>query len=312
MPDSAIGAVTELAASQHSIVTRSQAAHLGLSRARVATALRQGWLTEPLPGVLRVAGAASTYEQRVAIAVSAVDGTVASHRTAARLHRIDGFDSMSVIDVSTTRDRRWQLGSGVVPHHVFELADDDTTVINRIPVTSVARTLADLGAVVKNHRLVERAVTSARRRGVDVGFLHETVDRLHRPGPSGTGVLRRVLDRIPFEGAVTESWFEDLLARCLEHPDIGRVEPQYRIVDADGSVVARVDFAIPSVRLAIEAHSREFHFGPRAESLDEQRDVRLATLGWEVIYVGWHQAKQPADVAAAVAGVVRARRPSAA
>lgn len=308
MPDSAIGAVTELAASQHSVVSRSQAAAIGLSRARLATFIRQGWLIESSSGVLLIAGSGGSYGQRVMSAILAVEGTVASHRTAARLHRLDGFERMSVIDVSVDRSRRRQRTPGVEPHHVFELAADDVTTVDGIPTTTVPRTLADLGAVVPHHRLVERAVTDARRRGWTVEHLRTVLDRLARPGPSGTGVLRRVLDRIPFDGVVTESWFEDVVARCLQHPSIGEVVPQWRVLDDHGEVVARVDLAIPDVKVAVEAHSRRHHFGPRAERLDESRDVRLAACGWEVIYVGWHQSKTPDAVAGAVAAVVQARR----
>ncbi len=80
-------------------------------------------------------------------------------------------------------------------------------------------------------------------------------------------------------------------------PRLPEVVPQYEILDASGRFVARVDLAIPSVRLGLEAHSRRFHFGPEAESLDEQRDVRVAACGWELLYLGWHSTKRPSVVA---------------
>jgi very-short-patch-repair endonuclease len=307
MPDSAVRAVTELAAAQHSVLTRSQAAELGLSRARIATAVRQGWMTEPHRGVLRIAGSCPTWEQRVAAAVLAVDGAAASHRTAARLHDLDGFGRGTIVEVSVDRAHRWQLPAPVVTHHVSEVDEPDLVRIGGIVTTSIARTLADLGSVVRNRDLVERAVTDARRGGVSIEVVRATADRLHRPGQSGTGVLRRLLDSIPYEGVVPDSWFEEVVRRCLDDRRIPEVVPQYRIRDAAGRIVARVDLAIPSVRLAIEAHSRRHHFGPRAQRLDEERDVRLAARGWEVLYVGWHQAKSPRSVADAVAGVVAAR-----
>ncbi|MFN3255806.1 MAG: type IV toxin-antitoxin system AbiEi family antitoxin domain-containing protein [Ilumatobacter sp.] len=308
MSDSAVRAVTELAASRHSVVTRSQAAALGLSRARIATFVRQGWLREPYPGVLVVAGSRSTFEQRVAAAVLAVDGAAASHRSAARLHRLDGFERGSIVEVSVDRSHRWQLPAPVVTHHVRDVDDPDIVCVDGVATTTIARTLADLGSVVRNRQLVERALTDARRRGVSISHLQAVNERLHRPGQAGTRVLRRLLDAIPFEGEVAESWFEEVVRRCLDHPAIPDVIPQYRIVDDAGRVVARVDLAIPSVKLAIEAHSRRFHFGPRAGRLDEERDVRLAGLGWEVLYVGWHQAKSPESVTQAVIDVVAARQ----
>lgn len=308
MSAGAVRAVTEFAASRHGVITRSQAASCGLTAARLATAVRQGWLVERHPGVFVVAGAPSTDRLRLLAATDAVRGTVVSHRAAARLHRLDGFGHGSLVEVSVERRRRWQLPAPATTHHVCCLEPLDVTRVDGIPVTTIARTLADLGSVVKQVELVRRAVTDARRRRVPLASLRETQERLHRPGQSGTGILRRILDSIPFEGAVSDSWFEELVAACLDDPRIPTPVRQHPIVGVDGSVVARVDLALPSVRVGIEAHSRRFHFGPEAERLDETRDLAVAAAGWELIYVGWHQTKRPRAVADAIAAVVAARR----
>jgi hypothetical protein len=121
------------------------------------------------------------------------------------------------------------------------------------------------------------------------------------------GQLLRLLDTIPHEGGVPESWFEELLAGCLADPAIPPVVAQYPILDRHGALVARVDLAIPSVRLGIEAHSRRYHFGPDAERLDEQRDLAVAAVGWELVYLGWHAAQRPREVRAAIRRIVGAR-----
>ena len=293
--------------------TRRQAADLDFTAHRVATALTQGWLYEPYAGVLAIGGAPRTFENRLMAATLAAAGHgAASHRAAARLHRLDGFTGSTTIEVSVDRTHRWsraRLG-GVygVPHHIAALADCDLVDVDGIRATNLARTLADLGSVVRDRRLVGRALTDARRRGASLEWLRSTAERLHRPGQRGTGVLLRLLDAIPFEGRVPESWFEELVAACLTDSRLPPVVPQYEILDADGCVVARVDLAIPSVKLGLEAHSRRFHFGPQAEPIDEQRDVRAAACGWELLYLGWYSAKRPAEVVAAVADVVAARR----
>ena len=52
-----------------------------------------------------------------------------------------------------------------------------------------------------------------------------------------------------------------------------------------------------AVRLAIEAHSREFHTGPDAEAVDERRESRAKLEGWLFEYVGWHHVtRTPAQV----------------
>ena len=307
MPDSAIAAVAQLAACSHSVITRSQAA-AHLSDHRIGTALRHGWLNEPYPGVLCVAGATVTFEHRLRAATLAIEPhAVASHRSAARLHRLDGADRDEVIEVSTDRRHRWQFPGAVVAHHVTPLDARDIVFIDGIAATSLPRTLADLGSVVHRNR-VAQALTSARRRGVSLERLRETAERLQRPGQSGTGTLLRFLDAIPFEGRVAESWFEELIARCLDDPRIPSLVPQHEILDDAGRFIARVDFAIPELRLAIEAHSKRFHFGPAAEAADADRDLRAAAAGWEMLYLGWHATKTPAAVADIVAAIVRTRR----
>ncbi len=306
MPDSAIVAVTELAADSHSVITRSQAA-AHLSDKRIATAVRTGWLDQPYPGVLSVAGSVESFEQRLRAATLAVpDHAAASHRSAARLHGLDGFEQERLIELSVDSAHRWRFGGDVVAHHVAALGRADVTEIDGIAVTTLARTLCDLGSVCRPD-LVAQALTSARRNGCSLRWLRSVAERLHRPGQSGTGRLMRLLDAIPTEGRVSESWFEELLARCLDDPRIGELTAQHVVVDADGGFVARVDLAVPYVKLAIEAHSKRHHFGPQAEAADADRDLRLAACGWEVVYLGWHATKSPAEVVDLVAAVVDAR-----
>jgi hypothetical protein len=107
--------------------------------------------------------------------------------------------------------------------------------------------------------------------------------------------MLRHLDAIPFEGRVPDSWFEELLARCLDHLAVPELVLQYWIRAASGRIVARVDLALPAERIGLEAHSRRFHFGPQAEPLDEQRDMRVAACGWELLYLELYATDRPAD-----------------
>jgi hypothetical protein len=311
MPDDAVRAVAELAASQHGAFTRRQAAANKFNRGRVATAIRNGWLVEHPPGVLALAGHPDTWERRLIVATLAGGGHgVASHRSAARLHGLDGFDHDTHIEVTVDNHHRLRLPSDLSAtiHHVDRLEPElDVVVLRGIPTTGLARTLADLGSVCAT-REVSRALTDARRRGSSIQWIRQTAQRCHRRGQAGPGRLLRLLDAIPHEGGVPESWFEELLAECLADPAIPPVIAQYPILDRQGAFVARVDLAIPSVRLGIEAHSRRFHFGPDAEPLDEQRDLAVAAVGWELLYLGWHAAKRPSEVRAIIRRVVEARK----
>jgi len=276
-----------------------------------ATGLGNGWLVERVPGVLAVTGHPDTWEQRLTLATLAGGGhAVASHRSAARLHGLDGFDCETSVELTVHNRHRLRLPAaiGATIHHVDRLDTElDVVVLSGIPATGLARTLADLGSVCTTSE-VRRALTDVRRRGSSIQWIRETAKRCHRPGQAGSGQLLRLLDAIPHEGGVPESWFEELLAECLADPAIPPVVAQYRILDRHGAFVARVDLAIPSVRLGIEAHSRRFHFGPEAGPLDEQRDLAAAAVGWELLYVGWHATKRPREVRDIIRRVVETRK----
>ncbi len=232
---------------------------------------------------------------------------VASHRSAARLHRLDGFETCDVIEISVQRRRRRPNPAGAIIHQVAALDRCDLVTVDGICCTGLARTVADLGSVC-DPMAVRRALTDLRRRRTSLRWLQLTAERLHRPGQRGTGVLLRQLASIPHEGRVPDSWFEELLALCIADPALAPVVPQYAIRNAAGRIVARTDIGIPSVRLGLEAHSRRFHFGPFAEPLDEQRDLRAAACGWELLYLGWYATFRPSEVLKMVTEVVEARR----
>jgi len=206
-------AVAELAASQHGAFTRSQAAALKFDRARAANALARGWITEPYPGVFIVTGAPSGWHQQLKAATLAVGGhAVASHRSAARLHGLDGFDDIDVVEVSVTREHRWRCRGGAIAHHVQTMDGCDVVDLAGIPCSGLARTLTDIGSVCPQPLVVRRALTDARRRGTSLRWIQLTAQRLHRPGQRGSGLLLSQLAQIPCEGGVPQSWLEELLA----------------------------------------------------------------------------------------------------
>lgn len=308
--DPARQAVIALAANQHRALSRRQATAIGFDARRVRTAKRAGWLGEPLPGVLTLQGLEPTWEQRLMSVVLAAGGhSVVSHRSAARLLGFDGFDDPrnAVVEVSVSRSFRLDPTVRAVVHHVTPMDPCDVTTVDGFRCTTSPRTLSDLGSVAPATR-VRQALTSARRSNLDLMFTRDVVERLHRPGQRGTGVLLRLLGSIPWEGQLPATWFEELLALCLDDPALPPIVLQHQIVNSAGEFVARPDIAFPSVRLGLEAHSRRFHFGPDAERLDEDRDLRAALAGWELVYLGWYATRRPADVCKVIGELVRVRR----
>jgi very-short-patch-repair endonuclease len=298
----------ELAARQHAAVTRRQLERLGIDRRIVRTLLNAAVVTEPRPGVLVMAGAPQTWEQRVMVATLAGGGTVASHRTAARLHGLDGFGGSDVVEVSVVAPRHPKL-PGVIVHEVQALARGDLTRVRGIATTGLARTLADLGSVCEPDRVLQ-ALDDVRRRRLSAAWIRETAERLHRPGQRGTGTLLGLLNDVEVEGRGPDSWFERLVERCLASAELPSLQRQYEVRDRAGRFVGRLDAAFPSIKLGIEAHSRAFHEGHRREAADESRDLRLAAEGWEVLYVRWHHLQTPERLVDVVVRVASQRSPA--
>jgi hypothetical protein len=79
---------------------------------------------------------------------------------------LDGFERAEALEVSVDRKHRWQFDrSSVIAHHVVGLSECDVAQLDAIPTTSVERTLADLGSVVRDPTRIGRALTDARRGG---------------------------------------------------------------------------------------------------------------------------------------------------
>jgi predicted transcriptional regulator of viral defense system len=136
-------AIAELARRQHGVVARDQLVRLGLEPDAIGRRIRAGRLHRLHAGVYAVGHELVSREGRwmAAVLVSGPEA-VLSHRSAAALWMIRP-NSRSVIDVTTPRkSRSWK---GIRRHH-SPLPADEITVEERIPVTSVPRTILDLAA----------------------------------------------------------------------------------------------------------------------------------------------------------------------
>lgn len=73
------------------------------------------------------------------------------------------------------------------------------------------------------------------------------------------------------------------------------------VVRVDGRFVARVDFAYPEVRLALEVDGHDNHRTPSDFRRDLNRQNLLVAAGWTVLRFTWSDVVQrPAEVAATI------------
>lgn len=241
-------------------------------------------LVEAIPTVLVMVGAPSTWLQRAIVPTLTRAGAVASHGTAARLHGIGDQETADTpIEVLVERNRS-VAAPGVIVHSTTRWSPRDLTTVHGIRCTSIARTLCDLGASVDDD-FVERSVDESLRRGASPRWIESRLRELHRPGPSGTGGLDRVLSRPDRGVRLPDSWFERMLARSIVAAGLPPMHLQFPV--SDGSSRFRLDGAYPGIQLGVEADGDQFHSGAAARRRDRARENRLRALGWEIVHAGW-------------------------
>jgi hypothetical protein len=302
--DDATRAVAELAASQHGAYSRRQAAELGIDRGTIARLTALGVHTEPVPGVLFMAGSPFTYRARLSIATLAGGGTVSSMRSSGHLHGAPDFE-IAPLEVTVVRGRYPDIPD-VVVHRAKRVDPRDVTVVDGIPTTSIARMLCDLGAVV-DQDTVEKVLDWALYRGIHERWIRATLKRVRRPGPSGTATLERVLSDPRRAGQIPQTFFERLVQRAASAPDIPPMTLQHPIHHpTTGRKIAVVDGWIADWRIAVEAHSKRWHGGGQTWR-NLERENELKTIGIWTVYVTWSLSKQPEKVIDIIRAAHRAR-----
>lgn len=209
------------------------------------------------------------------------DGAVVSHRAAAALWRLAGFEP-GPVELTVPRGRA-RNAPGLV--HRNALLAPDAAALDGISVTTPARTLIDVASMAPRDA-VEEALDDALRRGlVSIPRLRWRLDELGG-GRRGVGTMRGlILDRDP-SARLPGSGFERRVLRMLRRCGFPEPALQHE-VRRDGRLVAVVDFAYPELRLAIEADGYRWHSGRARWLHDRRRSNKLTLLGWRIIHVTW-------------------------
>jgi hypothetical protein len=173
----------------------------------------------------------------------------------------------------------------VTVHRTDTLDPVDRARVGCLPVTSKARTILDLGAVVPfevvhqvvHHACVVKLVTERELLAV--------LDRVGKRGRRGTAALRAILREALPDERIASMLEHDLLALIRT---VGAPEPvlQHQLVCADGRVVV-LDFAWPALRFAIEADGHRWHATPKKLEADNARRRSIRATGWTLDAYGF-------------------------
>src|SRR3954452_2462537 len=291
--------IAELAASQFGVVDRGQLRALGLSDGAIAHRVRVRRLHGVRRGVYAVGHPLLGAHGRWLAAVLACGpGAVLSHASAAALWELRPSDAVSV-DV-TVRGPSRRRGLHLRVHRARGLGADETTTESGIPVTTPARTILDLAAMLPTDRALERVLDRAEVvRATDVNALVAIADA--RTGHRAAARLRRVLaDHTPGTTLTRSALEERMLALCRE-----RGLPQPRVNDSVAGL--EVDFLFAAQRVVVEADSWQHHRSRAAFERDRQRDATLPLAGHRVLrFTDRQMAQDPTTVAAAIRAALAA------
>jgi hypothetical protein len=292
---------------RHGIFSRTDALCLGATLAMIRSRVAGGRWQELYPGIYCFAGGPHTRRRALLAAVLSLGSeSVASHRSAAGLRSIAGFER-EILEASVIRGRR-RPRAGIVIHEVESLPSVDVEIVDAIPVTTVTRTLIDLGAVVPIEQLEEALDDALRRNLTTVPRLRWRVSELAIRGRRGIGKIRRLLDASE-PGARPHSVLETRFARLLRRAPLPVPVRQYEIRER-GRLLAIPDFAYPEHKVAIEVDGYRWHSGRARWEHDLARRNRLTSRGWLVIHVTDRDIEQrPGQVASTIAAALARPQP---
>ena len=274
-----------LAESQFGVVTVDQAASVGVAEHKLRYQTQHGSLEVVRPRVLRVVGAAPTWQQRCkAVTLWLGTGSNISHESGARALRLDARVTTNDVHVSvvgeTSKARR---STDVVLHRTKVLPDHHRMYVDGIPVTAAARTVVDLAARTSGEDL-EALAESARRLGLmSIVELERTMADCGQR--RGRGSLTRYVD-LHHRNAVLDHRLEVRTARLLRQSRFPNPVGQHRIVASDGRAF-RVDFAWLDRRVAVECDGYRWHGRYAIWKRDRRRIAAIERAGWRVLIVTW-------------------------
>jgi very-short-patch-repair endonuclease len=271
-------AIAELAAKQRGVITRAQLLELGMTRTTIDNWVKHSRLHSLYRGIFLlghprpIAGA-----RQLAAVLACGRGAVLSHLSAAGLWRLlpgrEGDVDVTVPGRNPGRRR------GIRVHRVNALDRRDVRKLGGIPITSPARTIFDVAAVVRRRELEQAlAEAYARRLARRSDFISLLARRSSLPG---TRALRALLD----EGtpALTRSQAEERLLALIRTAELPAPEINVHIGRHE------VDFMWRDQRLIVEVNGFRFHSSRSAFEHDRRRDAELISQGFRVIRITWRQ-----------------------
>lgn len=291
------------AARQLGVVSYRQLIEDGLSPRAIEHRARVGWLHRVHRGVYAVGHPPLTREAKWMAAVLACgDDAGLSHACATALWEIRPYSGVW-IDVTIPTNAGRARREGIRLHRCGSMTADDITMHRGIPVTTVARTLLDVAAMLTPPRLARAVEQTEIRRRFDLAAVDRTIAR--NPRHPGVARLRAAIELYrpdELKRSVLEHAF---LMLCAAH---GLPRPLVNHI-VEGH---EVDFFWPKQRLIVETDGAGTHLTHAAFQSDRARDAEYVALGYRVLRFTELQVTRPGSTVGATVSAVLAQPTSGA
>lgn len=269
-----------------------------MTRSGELARLRRGAYADPVEGD---PDPRLVHRRLVAATVPQCDpGAVVSHTSAAVAHDLPVWNEQ-LARVHLTRDRK---GGGRtrrwVQIHGAPLAADEITPLDGLRVTSLPRTVVDLGRSLPLAQAV--AAGDVALFGLRPGELQGALDR--QGGWTGIGRARRAVALLD---ARSESAGESYSRVVFHLAGLPVPELQYKVLTPDGRFVGRCDFGWPELGVVGEFDGVKKYGellrkpGQTAEDVlveEKRREDRIRALGWIVVRWMWRDLYHPESLLA--------------
>ncbi|HEX7168436.1 MAG TPA: hypothetical protein VF230_15760 [Acidimicrobiales bacterium] len=265
---------------QLGLVTHRQLAELNWTKQQIVVAQRRRELVRMRRGVYRCAGVPVTQAVVwLAAALAAGADHVLAHLTGAAIWAFKGYpapESIHLLTASNSQARH----DGVVTHRTIALPPSHVTTRDRLPVTTVARTLVDTCGDVPFDVLKRAANDAVRRtlvRPIDIVRCVEQVPVSGRRASRQARLL--VAEFVPGYDAGGSDRELDIVELLVAN---GYPRPEQEIRVPTGGHTYRVDVGYPAIKHGFEFMSEKWHLNREAFHADPLRVMRLQRAGWTI------------------------------
>ena len=296
--------LVDVATGQHGAIAPHQAELVGVTHRELRRRIQSGVLQKSGVHVVRSPFVEATpLAELAALVLDCGPGALASGRTAAAIHELDGFALLPPFHVTIPRGRSIER-SGHHIHTTAELPAVDRTRLHGVPTMAAERTLIDLARTLRPNQLTAALDSALRDQRTTEPRLHRRIAALRRSGRYGIPALLAVIEGAEITRGA-HSWLERRFLELCADGRLPRPAPQVVLTTTRDRLV-RVDFSFPGTPVVVEVLGYRYHRTPSQLARDAERLNALVMSGKQPLQFTYdHVTLEPDWVAGQVADALQ-------